>query len=318
VVSNFPGAVASGDRSIAIGVNATANASGAIAMGSSASVGGTAALASNTGSVAIGGASGAMSGAIASGLASVAIGGASGTIDGAVASGDRSVAIGNGATTAQADAIVLGNPTAAAVRVAIGTATPTAKLHVVGVNGTPIITLNQVNSAIGNAPVWLNPSTSAVAGTPIHYNASNQLFGFTSSERYKTNIRPIDSESEIIYQLNPVLYDPKKGFGEGKDIPGFIAEEVHAIAPSLAILNNEGQAENVAYNSLHALAIREIQKHQQHIEAQNTLITHQANTINTLVSLIKQLQSAIQTITGRVKQPKSLQCISLSQPVSEP
>jgi hypothetical protein len=293
VVSNFPGAVASGDRSVAIGVNATASAAGTIAIGGVASAGSVGALANNTSAIAIGSATGAIAGASATGIAAVAIGGASGSVAGASASGDRSVAVGNGASTAQADAIVLGNSAVAAVKVGIGISAPTSKLHVVGVSGTVVLRLDQVNSAIGNAPVWLNRSTSAVAGTPIHYDASSRLFGFTSSQRYKTNIRPIVSESEVIYVLNPVIYDPKDGYGEGKDIPGFIAEEVYVVAPHLAILDENGQPENVAYNSLHALAIKEIQKQHQLIGDQERLSTNHAFTIATLLDAITQLQERV-------------------------
>jgi hypothetical protein len=294
VSSVLPGAVASGDRSVAIGVNAMATAAQTIAVGSAGSViTGLAASASNSSAIAIGAGSGAVAGASATGIAAVAIGSASGAVAGAVASGDRSVAIGNGANTAQADAILLGNAGATAVRVGIGTAAPIAKLDIVGVNLTPVLRFDQVNTAIGNAPVWLNPSVSAVAGTPIHYNASNQLFGFTSSERYKTNIRPITTESEIIYQLNPVLYDPKEGYGEGQDIPGFIAEDVNLISPNLVIFNGDNQPENVAYNSFHALAIKEIQKHQQLLESQNAIITAQSSVIDALLVTIGELQTTM-------------------------
>jgi hypothetical protein len=287
VTSNYPGAIATGNRSIAIGGNSTSTADGTIAIGSASGVGSFGGRATAANGIAIGSASGATSGALASGIASIAIGSASGAVTGAVASGARSVAIGNGANTAQADAILLGNAAVTAVRVGIGIAAPLAKLDVVGANGVIVARLNQVNSAITNAPVWLNPSTSAVAGTPIHYNGANQLFGFTSSARYKTNIRSIDNESDAIYQLNPVLYDPKEGYGQGKDIPGFIAEEVYAVAPHLAILNNENQPENVAYNSLHALAIKEIQKQQQSIEEQKKLIEEQEILINNLLKFVE-------------------------------
>ncbi len=289
-ISNFPAAAATGNRSIAIGGNTIANADGAIAIGSAGTAVGTGATASNSNAIAIGAANGATVGATASGISSVALGGAAAGVAGASASGLRSVAIGNGASTAQADAILLGNAAVGAVKIGIGIAGPTAKLHVVGVNGTPVTRLDQVNTAIGNAPVWLNPSTSAVAGTPVHFDGANRLFGFTSSQRYKTNIRSINNESEIIYHLNPVIYDPKEGYGEGKDIPGFIAEEVYEIAPHLAVLNHDKKPETVAYSSLHALAIKEIQKQQKQLEEQNTLIQNQATIINNLTFAMEQLQ----------------------------
>ena len=283
------GASASGDFSIAIGNDAIATTTGCISIGSGGTTSaGTGALSNSFNAIAIGSGNGSLTGALATGTAAIAIGGAD-TAAGASASGLRSIAIGTGATTSQADAIVFGNSAVTAVKVGIGINAPTAKFHVVGVNGTVVAKFDQANSAIGNAPVWLNPSTSAVAGTPIHYNASNQLFGFTSSQRYKTNIRNIDSESEIIYKLNPVLYDPKEGYGQGANIPGFIAEQVYEIDPNLAILNNKKEPENVAYNSLHALAIKEIQKQQKQIEEQDKIISKQSTVIEKLELEISKL-----------------------------
>lgn len=250
---------------ISIGSQATTQARNSIAIGGSDTAAGP--IASGIGAIAFGGAAGTRPGPTASGVASVAIGSADASFNSASASGVRSVAIGCGASVAQNDTILLGNTGNTAVRVGIGIANPSSKLGIVGVNGTPVLSMDQVNTAIGNAPVWLNPSTSGVAGTPIHYDASNRFFGFTSSERYKQNIRPMSTESDVLYALTPVLYDAKEGHGTGTDIAGFIAEQVHAVDPKLAILNAQGHPENVAYNAILALAIREIQRLNERITA---------------------------------------------------
>lgn len=252
-------------NTFAIGVSSLANQNHAMAFGSG--VQSTAQFATSIGynsqataasALAVGSGNASASAAIASGAGSVALGGADGAVNGAAASGARSVAIGNGAATSQADAILLGNASVTAVKVGIGIAAPTSKLHVVGVDGTPVVTFNQVNTAIGNAPVWLNPATSAGAGTPIHYDGSNRLFGFTSSARYKENIRPMGDYSKGLYELKPTLYDARDG--SGKDISGFIAEDVAETRKELVIYNREGQPENVAYNSIIAMLVNEVQQ----------------------------------------------------------
>lgn len=208
--------------------------------------------------------------------------------------GSGSVAIGNGATLSQNDAILLGNAMTKAVKVGIGIATPQAKLDIIGASPDPVLRLDQVTTHTTNAPVWLNPSVSAASGIPIHYTAAHQLFGFTSSKRYTINIRPLDRESEIIYQLTPVMYDTKGGYGIGKNIPGFVAEDVYTIAPHLVVLNQEGQPEAVAYNALHALTIKELQKHQQQLSAQQQqcnaqtiLLQKQGSIIDILLQNVK-------------------------------
>jgi len=300
-----PGPSAGGVRSIAIGLNAntagTSNVIGTIVLGSASAAGGLGPVGASNNNISIGSANGAQRGANTLGASTIAIGGSDGTFPGASTSGGaRSVAIGNGATIALVDGILLGNTAATAVKVGIGKAAPAAKLDIVGVDGTPVIRFDQVNTGITNAPRWLNPSTSTVAGTPIHYNASShKLFGFTSSERYKTNIRPINSGSEIIYQLNPVFYDTKEGCGDGHDIPGFIAEDVNLIAPNLVIFNADNQPENVAYNSLHAFTIEELQKHQQQLSAQNTIVSNHASALDSLLCATVALQTRVTQYSNR-------------------
>lgn len=292
----FPGAAATGDRSIAIGMSAVSTGSVSITLGSASGIaGGNGPLASAAAAIAIGSANGALAGPIASGLASVALGGSDGTSPGAIASGARSVALGCGANVAQDDAILLGNVVTTSVRVAIGIAAPAAKLDIVGVNATPVLRFDQVTTSTVNAPIWLHPSNSPsnVGATPIHFNASGQWFGFTSSLRYKTNVREITDESSVIYALNPVIYDAREGYGEGTDIPGFIAEEVYEVAPNIVVLNGDKQPENVAYNCLHALAIRELQRQQQKMAEHKAAINDQKKKMKRLLSAIIRLRKKL-------------------------
>src|SRR5579872_6918798 len=292
----FAGASALGGRCIAIGQNASVPNAGAgsIALGSSSgAVGGTAPTVSGATSVAIGSANGALSGPSATGAGAVVIGASDGIASGASATANRSVAIGTGATATLADNVIFGNSASTNMRVGIGSNTPTSRLHVVGANGTPIITINQVAVAIGNAPIWKNPSVSAIAGTPIHYNASNHLFGFTSSKRYKTNIRDVLNESDILYTLTPVIYDSKPEFGSGNNIPGFIAEDVYEVAPNLVILNSDGEPENVAYNYLHALVIKEIQKHALQLSILSISLQDNQDSLNALETQVASLNTQL-------------------------
>ena len=107
----FSGAVASADRTVAIGVNATSSSALGIAIGSaSGTLGGTGPVANNTNTIAIGSAQGANKGATASGISAIALGGADGaTFTGAAASGDRSIAVGINAISSSPLTIALGS-----------------------------------------------------------------------------------------------------------------------------------------------------------------------------------------------------------------
>ena len=234
--TSFSGALAATDRTISMGTGSQALAAGSIACGnSSTSVTGLGAIATASNAIAIGGANGSSSGASANGFASHLEDPAAAPA-GATAYGNYSVAIGSGVVTSQPHTISMGTSIAGSL-VGIGINAPTATVHVVGTSGSPVIQLDAGDATIASAPILNNPATSSGAGTPIQYNGSNQLFGFTSSKAVKTNIRPIeDAQSEVIYQLQPVLYDAKAGHGEGTDIPGLIAEDVYEKAPFLSIV----------------------------------------------------------------------------------
>jgi hypothetical protein len=184
------------------------------------------------------------------------------------------------------------------VKVGIGIAAPTAKLHVVGPGtGTPVAIFNQgASSDITAAVQLLNITASGVAGTPIHYDTSNRVFGFTSSIRYKTNVRSLTNESQALYNLNPVLYDAKEGYGTGVDIPGFIAEQVYAVAPELSVFNKEGQPETYSLNGVVAYAVKEVQNLKKlvdeqaaQIDNQSILLQQQLIAINALIESMPDL-----------------------------
>jgi len=69
----------------------------------------------------------------------------------------------------------------------------------------------------------------------------------TSSIAYKENIRSLDSTTEAILSMDPVIYDRKDG--SQKNEVGLIAEEVYKIAPELVHLK-DGNPEGIKYTKL--------------------------------------------------------------------
>jgi len=69
----------------------------------------------------------------------------------------------------------------------------------------------------------------------------------TSSIAYKENIRSLDSTTEAILSMDPVVYDRKDG--SQKNEVGLIAEEVYKIAPELVHLK-DGNPEGIKYTKL--------------------------------------------------------------------
>ena len=85
-----------------------------------------------------------------------------------------------------------------------------------------------------------------------------------SDIRIKENIKPLESQLEIIGKLNPVSYNKKENketlepYKEKKEI-GFIAQEVEEILPELISENKEG-IKSLAYGNMNAVLVKAIQE----------------------------------------------------------
>jgi hypothetical protein len=96
-------------------------------------------------------------------------------------------------------------------------------------------------------------------GVPVYISTSNaQLGTITSSIKYKDNIRDMDSYSDSIMKLRPVVFNYKQHSASSISV-GLIAEEVDTICPDLVIYKNN-EPETIKYHNLPILLLNEIQK----------------------------------------------------------
>lgn len=94
---------------------------------------------------------------------------------------------------------------------------------------------------------------------PVLISSQGQLGVTSSSIRYKDNIKNMDSYSELLYMLNPVIFNYKK-YAETDVSVGLIAEEVDKVFNALVVYNKEGQPESVKYHDLVPMLLNELQK----------------------------------------------------------
>jgi Chaperone of endosialidase len=89
--------------------------------------------------------------------------------------------------------------------------------------------------------------------------ATGRLGVLASSERYKTAIAPMGSNTTKLERLRPVTFhlktDPK-----GALQYGLIAEEVAKVYPELVIRNESGWIDGVRYDELAPMLLNEMQK----------------------------------------------------------
>jgi hypothetical protein len=105
------------------------------------------------------------------------------------------------------------------------------------VTGTSTLTGDVTASGNVNVSTNVTVTGTMTAGTVVE----------TSSIAYKENIRSLDSTTEAILSMDPVIYDRKDG--SQKNEVGLIAEEVYKIAPELVHLK-DGNPEGIKYTKL--------------------------------------------------------------------
>jgi len=146
-----------------------------------------------------------------------------------------------------------------------------------------------------------------VAGSPVYVSSTGRLGVMVSSERFKTAIARMGSDSAKLEQLRPVTFK-LKGDAKGTRQYGLIAEEVAKVYPELVIRDENGRIDGVRYDELAPMLLNEVQQQQKVAAAQATKIAAQdeRNTVQAaeirdlrqqLVSQASQLRNAQRQIT---------------------
>jgi hypothetical protein len=122
---------------------------------------------------------------------------------------------------------------------------------------------------------------TSVTGNAVVVSASGQLGVTVSSERYKTFIAAMASNSRKLQQLRPVTFHLKTD-PNGALQYGLIAEEVAKVYPELVIRNESGRIDGVRYDELAPMLLNEVQQQQGRIAAQDERIAAQDAAIREL------------------------------------
>ena len=140
--------------------------------------------------------------------------------------------------------------------------------------------------------------------------ATGQLFRFTSSARYKKDIKPMDKASESIFALKPVTFvgknDPK-----GIQQFGLIAEEVEKVNPDLVSHDADGKPDAVGYLQINAMLLNEFLKEHKKVEEQQASIADLKSTValqkkemQVLTAQLKEQAAQIQKVSAQLEASK--------------
>jgi hypothetical protein len=192
-----------------------------------------------------------------------------------ITTGTRNVQLGSGVGFAagnESDTIRIGRPPNLAL--------PSARCFLGGVAGS--VVLQQF--------VTIDPVTG-------------QLFRFTSSARYKKDIKPMDKASESIFALKPVTF---RGKNDPKGIPqfGLIAEEVAKVNPDLVSRDADGRPDSVGYLQINVMLLNEFLKEHKKVEELQSTVAQQQKGMEVLTAQLKEQAAQIQKVSAQLEASK--------------
>ena len=114
---------------------------------------------------------------------------------------------------------------------------------------------------------------TSVTGSAVIVNSNGKLGVTVSSERFKTAIVPMGSDTAMLAQLRPVAFHLKTD-PEGALQYGLIAEEVAKVYPELVIRDEKGRIDGVRYDELAPMLLNEMQQQQSKLAAQGAAIRY--------------------------------------------
>jgi hypothetical protein len=165
---------------------------------------------------------------------------------------------------------------------------------------------------------WIkNVYASGATARQVYVNEDNKIGTLSSSRRYKEDIKPMDTASETLFALKPVIFHYKKEIDPSRALSfGLIAEEVANISPDLITRDEEGQPQTVRYEAVNAMLLNEFLK--AHRKAQQ-----QEATIAQLKSIVaqqkKDFQATVAQLTARLdEQEAQIQKVSAQIAVHKP
>ena len=156
-------------------------------------------------------------------------------------------------------------------------------------------------------------------------DSAGQLGTASSSKRFKTEIKPMDSASESILALKPVTFRYKSA-KKGTPQFGLIAEEVAAANSDLVVRDKNGDIYTVRYDAVNAMLLNEFLKEHKTVQElkstvakQEAIAAHLKSTVAKQGATISQQQQGMEALTAQVKeQAAQIQKVSAQIEMSKP
>jgi hypothetical protein len=134
-----------------------------------------------------------------------------------------------------------------------------------------------------------------VTGATVVVNGFGQLGTMASSQRFKEEIKAMDTSSEAILALKPVTFRYKKEI-DPATIPqfGLVAEEVERVNPDLVTHDAGGKPYTVRYDAVNAMVLNEFLKEHSKNEKQEATIAQLKEQIVALTAGLQRVSAQLE------------------------
>ncbi len=122
------------------------------------------------------------------------------------------------------------------------------------------------------------------------------------SQRFKTEIKPMDKASEAIFALEPVTFQYKKEIDpEGSPQFGLVAEDVAKVNPELVVQDADGMVYTVRYSAVNVMLLNEFLKEHRQVQEQQATITELKSTVAQQQKGIEAVNAGLQKVSAQVQ-----------------
>ena len=146
-----------------------------------------------------------------------------------------------------------------------------------------------------------------VTGTAVVANIFGQLGVAPSSQRFKEDVKPMDSTSEALLALKPVTFRYKHEIDPARTSQfGLVAEDVEKVNPDLVVHDKEGKPYSVRYDQVNAMLLNEFLKEHRAFAQEKCKVTEQQKEIDTLRAELREQRSLIQKVSDKLELTQSV------------
>jgi len=160
--------------------------------------------------------------------------------------------------------------------------------------------------------------TGVADAVNVLIDSDGQLGTMSSSRRFKKEIKPMDSASESILALKPVIFHYKSDRA-GTPQFGLVAEEVAEVDPDLVVRDENGEIYTVRYDQVNAMLLNEFLKEHRKVQDQQATITELKSTVvqqqKDFQATAAHQQKQIEALTAGLRDVSAQ--IQLSKPVPQ-